>query len=237
MKFKRRTLYCFLWMVIFLLPISCGDDDGGGGKEDATFDDAMVADAESGDANIMDGGFQDAEALDGSEPDGSTFICDPPAEEGSLFELEAEFKYDDGLVSMCKYRGDVILIVNVAANCGYTSQFGELAQLQTDYGDQGLQVLGFYSNQFMNQAGTPEEQESTEESYGVNFPVSTIINVNPPDEHPIFTWLKAQPEGDGDISWNFEKFLISREGVFLGRWSTQTEPDSTSITSAIEAAL
>ena len=138
---------------------------------------------------------------------------------------------------MCDYRGDVILIVNVAANCGYTSQFGPLAQLQTDYGSQGLQVLGFYCNQFAGQAGTPQEQQAVEDNYGVNFPVSEILNVNSPAEHPIYTWLKSQPGGAGDISWNFEKFLVGRDGTLIDRWSTQTEPDDADIIAAIEAAL
>ncbi|MDY0004006.1 MAG: glutathione peroxidase [Polyangia bacterium] len=130
-----------------------------------------------------------------------------------------------------------MLIVNVAAKCGYTYQFGGLAELQDTYGAQGLTVLGFYCNQFMQQAGTEQEQENVETTYGVNFPVSKIINVNPPDEHPIFTWLKAQPVGDGAVQWNFEKFLVGRDGVLISRFTTQTEPTSASITTAIESAL
>ncbi len=109
--------------------------------------------------------------------------------------------------------------------------------LQDDYGDQGFQVLGFYCDQFMHQAGTEEQRASCEEYYGVNFLVFDIINVDPPGEHPIFTWLKSQPGGAGQVLWNFEKFLVSRDGRLLGRWATGVNPTSTEIRTAIDAAL
>lgn len=217
---------------LLLFGASCGDDDGGNGTPDAALYDAGGADAAMQDAQM-----EDAEVADAETPDASNSDCVPPAEPGSLFELEADFKGEEEPVSLCDYRGEVILIVNVAANCGYTYQFGDLAQLQTDYGSQGLQVLGFYCNQFAGQAGTPQEQQAVEDNYGVNFPVSEILNVNPPAEHPIYTWLKSQPGGAGDISWNFEKFLVGRDGTLIDRWSTQTEADDADIIAAIEAAL
>ena len=164
-------------------------------------------------------------------------MCDPPADPESFYALEAQSldRYDP--VSMCEFRGKVVLVVNIAAKCGYTPQLGGLAELQSEYLDDGLVVLGFYCNQFMNQAGDEEERATCEENYGVNFEVFDIINVNPPDEHPIFTWFKSQEGFAGDVGWNFEKFLVSRNGVLLERWATQESPQSTQITAAIEEAL
>jgi glutathione peroxidase len=138
---------------------------------------------------------------------------------------------------MCKYRGKVVLLANVAAKCGFTPQMGSLAAVQTTYKDQGLVVLGFYSDQFGQQAGSEEEQATCEQNYGVNFELFEPVNVNPPQEHEIFTWLKAQPGGAGAIDWNFEKFLLSRKGALLGRWASAVDPESDTLTTAIEAAL
>lgn len=216
-------------LTLFLVP-ACGGSE----QKDV---DGMVADADISDDAWIDATIPDGSEADGAEPDGGSFVCDPPAEPGSIFELQADFKYEENPVSMCRYRGEVILIVNVAAACGYTNQFGDLVELQTTYESQGFTVLGFYCNQFMNQAGSPEQQETVETQYGVNFPVSEIINVNPPDEHPIYTWLKAQPGGDGSIGWNFVKFLVGRDGELLGRWDTTVSPTDSAIKTAIEEAL
>ncbi len=220
----------FIIICLLGLGAACSGTD----QEDV---DSAVADAFIPDGSPNDATDPDAFAADGAELDGGSFVCDPPAEEGSLFELQADFKYEDNPVSMCRYRGEVILIVNVAAACGYTNQFGGLVELQNTYENQGFTVLGFYCNQFMNQAGSPEQQETVETQYGVNFPVSEIINVNPPDEHPIYTWLKAQPGGDGSIGWNFVKFLVSRDGELLARWETSVSPTDSTIKTAIEDAL
>jgi glutathione peroxidase len=168
--------------------------------------------------------------------DGGGWTCDPPAAAGSIYELSA-LDRDFEEVSMCRYRGQVMLIVNVAALCGYTPQLAGLQALWETYRDRGLVVLGFYCNQFGEQAGTPTECSAVETRYRVDFPLFDILNVNAPDEHPIFTWLKAQPGGSGDLAWNFEKFLVSREGRLLGRWLSAEAPESSAITSAIEAAL
>ena len=87
----------------------------------------------------------------------------------------------------------------------------------------------------MNQGGTVEQQKQYEETHGVTFPVFGIVNVNPPDEHPVFTWLKSQPEGSGKVNWNFTKWLVDRDGTVIGRWETDQTPES--IRPAIESAL
>mgnify|MGYP000963983154 FL=1 len=87
----------------------------------------------------------------------------------------------------------------------------------------------------MNQAGTIEKQKQKESQYGVNFPVFGLVNVNPPDEHPIFSWLKAQPAGAGNVTWNFTKWLVGRDGTVLQRWEPSVEPST--FRDDIEAAL
>jgi glutathione peroxidase len=104
-----------------------------------------------------------------------------------------------------------------------------------DYKDQGFTVLGFYSNQFMNQGGTVEQQIKYENTHGVEFPVFGIVNVNPPDEHPVFSWLKSQPQGGGKVGWNFTKWLVGRDGTVIGRWESNVDPKN--IRPAIEDAL
>jgi glutathione peroxidase len=147
---------------------------------------------------------------------------------------------DTGPKSLCDYQGDVLLIVNIASNCALTHQLGGLAQLQTTYNSQGFNVLGFWNNQFMGQMGTPAEQAQRVAEFGVNFPLfaETMVNntpfANPPDEHPLYTWIKSE-SGGANVSWNFEKFLVGRDGSFIIRHPPTTEPAA--IAADIEAAL
>ncbi len=223
-----------------LLAVGCNDGPSGD-PVDTSVDDGLAADAVNDtlleDTAVVPDTPDDPVEEDptGEEPAG--YLCDPPAAAGSLYELEARCLTRHETVSMCEFRGDVLLIANVAALCGYTPQMGDLAALETDYGDQGFEVLGFYCDQFMHQAGDEDQRAACEEYYGVNFLLFDIINVNPPDEHPVFTWIKSQPGGSGAVLWNFEKFLVSRDGELLGRWPTATSPTSTEIRTAIEAAL
>ena len=96
-------------------------------------------------------------------------------------------------------------------------------------------MLGFYCDQFANQGGSYDQQCAVEQTYNVNFPVFGVINVNPPDEHPVFTWLKTQPKGSGAVPWNFTKWLINRDGEVLGRWEPSFTPAM--LRETIEAAL
>lgn len=97
-------------------------------------------------------------------------------------------------------------------------------------------MLGFYSDDF-NQAGTEDERTACEASYKVNFPVFPPVHVNGVDEHAIFTWLKSQPGAEGDIGWNFVKFLLDRSGSFVARYATATSPLSTTMVDAIEGLV
>jgi glutathione peroxidase len=170
----------------------------------------------------------------GSEP----FVCTPAAEPGSLFELSAlAWDFSLGEVSMCKYRGDVMLIVNTAAKCGYTPQYAPLEQLEQNYAAQGLHVLGFLSNDFA-QAGSEDDINKCTEQYGVTFEQFDLVHVKiGQGQHPIFQWLTSRPGFPGNVTWNFNKWLVGRDGSLLGRWTEHTDPDSNEVVSAIEAAL
>ncbi|HWI42371.1 MAG TPA: glutathione peroxidase [Nocardioides sp.] len=132
---------------------------------------------------------------------------------------------DGNQVSLGDYAGKVLLVVNVASKCGLTPQYEGLETLYREEKDKGLEVLGFPCNQFMGQEpGTDEEiQDFCRTSYDVTFPVFAKIDVNGPDAHPLYEFLREQVPGD--IAWNFEKFLVGREGQVIKRWEPQTTPE------------
>ena len=132
--------------------------------------------------------------------------------------------------------------MNVASKCGLTPQYAGLEQLHETYGDRGFSVVGFPCNQFGGQEpGTAEEIETfCSTTYGVTFPMFEKIDVNGPDRHPIYDELTkvADADGtDGDIRWNFEKFLIAPDGTIVKRYSPMTAPDDAGLVADIEAAL
>lgn len=182
-------------------------------------------------------GITDANAGDGS------FACDPPPPGGSFYELSSPDLGQSRVVSMCEYRGDVILVVNTASLCGYTPEYTPLETIYEKYASQGFMILGFPCDQFGGQEPGDDEEISTfcTEQYGITFPMFTKSNVNPPNENPIYTWLKAQAaaqlDAGGDITWNFNKFLLSRTGVVVARYDSPIEPDSAQVTGDIEAQL
>ncbi|WP_433430969.1 glutathione peroxidase [Nonomuraea sp. CA-141351] len=138
--------------------------------------------------------------------------------------------------------GKAVLVVNVASRCGLTPQYGALVQLQEQYGPRGFTVIGMPCNQFAGQEpGTAEEiQEFCSATYGVDFPLLEKADVNGPDRHPLYTELTQTPDEQGetgDVQWNFEKFLVDREGKAVARFRPRTAPDDPSITSAIEKLL
>ena len=144
--------------------------------------------------------------------------------------------------SLGDYAGKALLLVNVASKCGLTPQYEQLEEIQQRFGAQGFSVLGFPCNQFMAQEpGSPEEIQSfCSTTYGVTFPLFEKIDVNGDERHPLYDELTktADAEGEaGDITWNFEKFLVSPEGEVLARFRPQTSPDAPEIIAAIEAVL
>jgi glutathione peroxidase len=145
-------------------------------------------------------------------------------------------------VPLKKYAGKVVLIVNVASECGLTPQYEQLQSLHEKYADKGLAVLGFPCNQFGRQEpGTAAQiQEFCSTQYGVKFPMFAKIDVNGENAAELYKHLKAQatkPKGPGEISWNFEKFLLDRDGKVIARFEPRTQPNSDDVVKAIEAAL
>jgi glutathione peroxidase len=143
---------------------------------------------------------------------------------------------------LAQQKGNVTLVVNVASQCGLTPQYAGLQKLYERYGDQGFAVLGFPCNQFgAQEPGTADEIKTfCETSYGVTFPMFEKIEVNGEGQHPLYTTLNqtADAEGHtGDIRWNFEKFLLSRDGEVIARFSPMVDPEAPELTSAIEKAL
>jgi glutathione peroxidase len=139
-------------------------------------------------------------------------------------------------------RGKVLLIVNVASRCGLTPQYAGLERLQEKYGAEGFSVVGFPCNQFMGQEPGTSEEIATfcSATYGVSFPLYEKIDVNGAEAHPLYQELVRHPDADGtagDVQWNFEKFLVSRDGQVLSRFRPKVEPEDPAITEAIEAAL
>ncbi|MFB7663229.1 glutathione peroxidase [Kitasatospora sp. NPDC056138] len=144
--------------------------------------------------------------------------------------------------SLADHKGKALLLVNVASKCGLTPQYAGLEQLQQRYAERGFTVLGFPCNQFLGQEpGSAEEiQTFCSTTYGVSFPLFEKIEVNGDDRHPLYAELTkaADAEGEaGDITWNFEKFLLAPDGTVVGRFRPRTEPESAELIAAIEAHL
>jgi glutathione peroxidase len=141
-----------------------------------------------------------------------------------------------------KYDGQVLLIVNVASRCGLTPQYKGLQALHEKYQDQGLRVVGFPCNQFGGQEpGTASEiREFCSTNYGVTFDLFSKIDVNGPgaaDLYKHLTSLDTSPVGAGDISWNFEKFVVGRDGQVIARFGPRTRPDDAALVRTIETAV
>jgi glutathione peroxidase len=164
-------------------------------------------------------------------------VCSQAAD--SIYNIP--LKDIDGKSSTLKpYEGKVILIVNVASKCGYTPQYAGLEALQQKYKDKGFSVLGFPCNQFGGQEpGTNEQiKEFCASRYQVTFPLFDKIEVNGPNRHPLYVMLAGEGSPyPGNIKWNFNKFLISRDGKVLKRFDSKVKPDSPELTDAIEKAL
>jgi len=138
------------------------------------------------------------------------------------------------------YDGQVVLVVNTASQCGFTSQYAGLQELHDTYGERGFTVLGFPCDQFGHQEPGDEAEIASfcERTFGVSFPMFAKVDVNGDDAHPLFEWLRQERSGvlPGDaIKWNFTKFLVGRDGEVVKRFSPTTEPAK--LGDIIEAAL
>ena len=147
---------------------------------------------------------------------------------------------DGKTTSLAAHAGNVILVVNVASRCGLTPQYAKLEALQRTFAQRGFTVLGFPSNQFLQELGSNEAiAEFCSSTYGVTFPVFDRVRVNGRNEHPLYTELKKTKDADGNagrVTWNFEKFLLLPSGE-VKRFRPQTEPDDPEIIRTIEANL
>ena len=145
-------------------------------------------------------------------------------------------------VDLAKYNGKVLLIVNVASQCGATPQYKPLEALHEYYNKKGLAVLGFPCNQFgAQEPGSDEEvADFCQKNYGVKFDMFSKVDVNGDKAAELFKQLtskEAFAKDAGPVKWNFEKFLVSKEGKVVGRFRTGVEPDSDEVVKAIEAEL
>ncbi|MED1802464.1 glutathione peroxidase [Brevibacillus porteri] len=141
--------------------------------------------------------------------------------------------------TLAAFKGHVLLIVNVASQCGLTPQYKGLQELYERYQDKGLVVLGFPCNQFAGQEPGTEEEIATfcDRNYSVTFPLFAKIDVNGPNTHPLYQYLKEHAPGEEnqDIEWNFAKFLVDKDGQVVKRISARTQPEE--LISAIESLL
>ena len=163
-----------------------------------------------------------------------------PTNAAALYEIPLK-DIDGKDTSLKAYEGKVLLIVNVASKCGYTKQYAPLEAVYDKYKDQGFVVLAFPCNDFGGQEpGTNEQiKEFCSSTYDVSFPLFDKIHVKPgADQSPLYTTLTG-PEAafPGPIKWNFNKFLVSKDGTVIARFESKDSPDSESVTMAIESAL
>ncbi len=149
---------------------------------------------------------------------------------------------DGGEKSLADFAGKTLLIVNVASQCGLTPQYKGLEELHRKYKGRGFSVLGFPCNQFAGQEPGSDEEILTfcETRFDVTFPMFSKVDVNGEERHPLYEFLtsrETQPDGPGDIKWNFAKFIVDKQGEVVARFDPAVEPTAKDLTSAIEAAL
>ena len=140
--------------------------------------------------------------------------------------------------SLKDFKGQAVLVVNVASECGLTPQYAGLEKLQREFSHQNFSVLGLPCNQFgAQEPGTEAEiQQFCSTRYQVTFPLTSKIEVNGTGAHPLYKWLKAQT-GGSDIQWNFEKFLVGKDGRIIKRYAPKTTPDDPQLRADLQAAL
>lgn len=167
----------------------------------------------------------------------------PAAQAEDAPALNFKMKSIDGKeVDLSKYQGKVVLMVNVASECGLTPQYKQLQALHKKYSEQGLAVVGFPCNQFGAQEPGSEDaiKQFCEKNYGVEFDMFAKVDVNGDKACPLYKYLTSvdtKPQGSGKIGWNFEKFLVNRNGQVVARFSPRTKPDAAEVVKLIEEQL
>ncbi len=174
---------------------------------------------------------------------GSVFAAAEKGKKETPPALAFKMKSLDGKpVDLSKYQGQVVMVVNVASKCGLTPQYEQLQALQKKYSEQGLAILGFPCNQFGRQEpGTAAEIERfCRVNFGVKFDIFAKVEVNGDGACKLYkhlTSLDTKPQGAGKIQWNFEKFLIGRNGEVVARFAPRTKPDDPKVLKVIEKEL
>jgi glutathione peroxidase len=159
----------------------------------------------------------------------------------SIYDLELP-SLNGKQVALSDYTGRVVLAINVASRCGFTPQYKGLQALQDRYADRGFTVLGFPCNQFFRQEpGSAEQiQAFCTENYGVTFPLFAKLDVKGSNQHALYAILSEFPDDQakaGNVNWNFEKFLVGRDGHVVRRFRSRVEPEDPKVVAAIEALL
>ena len=157
---------------------------------------------------------------------------------GSIFELKAT-NIDGSEVSISNYKGKVLLVVNTASRCGFTPQYKSLEKLYKKYKERDFIVLAFPSNDFRQELSTDEEIKDFCEAYELSFPIFAKGKVKGFEKQEVFKYLTEDSNGKsrGEIRWNFEKFLVSREGKLVKRFRSSVDPNQDEISEAIESLL
>lgn len=165
---------------------------------------------------------------------GPPSIYDVPVQPMKTFEVATSS-------SLAMFKGKVLLLVNVASRCGFTNQYQGLEALQRKYGPAGLQVLGFPSNDFMGQEPGTEEEivKFCQSTFHVSFPLYAKLKTTGSDISPLYKYLTepATSPFPGKITWNFNKFVVGRDGKIVARFGSKTKPDDPELVKAVEAAL
>ncbi|WP_026541833.1 glutathione peroxidase [Paenarthrobacter nicotinovorans] len=157
----------------------------------------------------------------------------------SLYSIPLTFN-DGSEADFGRFEGKAVLVVNVASQCGFTRQYAGLEELYGKYRGQGLEILGVPCNQFGGQepGADAEIAEFCERNFGVTFPLTSKANVLGKEQHPLFAELTQDEDGQPvKVKWNFEKFVINREGELVARFPSTVEPDSEDLVNAVEKAL
>jgi glutathione peroxidase len=167
--------------------------------------------------------------------------ADGVKQEGSALRFKMN-SLDGEAIDLDRYSGKVVMVVNVASQCGYTPQYEQLQELHEEYSEEGLAILGFPCNQFLGQEpGSAQEiSEFCRVNFGVTFDMFAKVDVNGENAcelYRLLTSLATEPKGPGKISWNFEKFIIDRNGFVVARFGSATKPDSPEIVKVIEREL
>lgn len=169
------------------------------------------------------------------------------AQEKNEVDMPAQANYLDlplqtitgDTTSLSQFRGKVVLIVNTASKCGFTPQYEGLEALYDKYKDQGFTVIGFPANDFLRQEPGSNEEIATfcKVQYGVSFPMMAKIHVKGKEQHPLYAYLTSSSSFPGKITWNFNKFLLDREGNVIARFDSRTKPEDDKMAAAIRKAL